>query len=188
VTGSLRVEPLTPGRWDDLVELFGPRGASSGCWCMWYRMSAKEFEQRAGASNRRGLNALVRKGAPTGLLAYSGRTPVGWCSVSPREDFGRIERSRLLARVDDEPVWSVVCFYIHRSHRGRGVGTALLEGAIRFAARKGARILEAYPVDPGTTEKTNAEMFPGPVSLYRKAGFKEVERRSKSRPIMRLPL
>jgi GNAT superfamily N-acetyltransferase len=188
VTSSIRVEPLTAKRWDDLVELFGPRGAYAGCWCMWYRLSQSEFSRRSGTSNRRGLNALVRKGSATGLLAYQDGRAVGWCSVAPRQDFGRIERSRVLARVDDEPVWSVVCFYIHRNHRGQGVATALLEGAKQFAARKGARVLEAYPVDPGSKQKPNADMFPGPVSLYQKAGFKEVTRRSKSRPIMRLEL
>jgi GNAT superfamily N-acetyltransferase len=182
---DLHIHAVTPDRWGDLVELFGERGASSGCWCMWYRQSAREYEERSGEGNRRALKALVDgRGAP-GLLAYLGSEPVGWVSVAPRVEFERLERSRVLGPVDGRRVWSVVCFYIHRRHRGTGVSRALLDAAIGFARDQGARVVEAYPKDPGEGTIANAEAFTGVPSLFEAAGFREVARRSPTRPIMR---
>lgn len=182
---SLEIRPVTPDRWDDLVELFGPRGAVAGCWCMWWRLPAKEWETKAYEGNRRSMRKLVDAGEKPGLLAYRDGSPVGWVSVAPREQFPRIERSRVLGPVDDEKVWSVVCFYIHRKERGSGVGAALLKAAVDAARARGARIVEGYPVDPGGGKTSNGSAFTGVESMFRDAGFEEIERRSAGRPIMR---
>jgi GNAT superfamily N-acetyltransferase len=182
------VRPLTPSRWDDLVELFGDNGAWGGCWCMFFRVARKEFDagtRNRGKENRAALKQLVERRSTPGLLAYIDGRPVGWCSVAPRSEFGRIERSPIVKPIDDEPsVWSIVCFYMHRGHRGEGVGTALLKAAVDHAARKGARIVEAYPVDPHG-KLSNADAYHGLVWMFEKAGFTEVARRSDRRPIMR---
>ena len=186
---SLEVRPVTPDRWDDLVELFGfDRGAYSGCWCMWWRQTAKEYDRDHGASNRGAMQALVTGGREPGLLAYLGTEPVGWVSVAPRDDFGRLDRSRILGRVDDEEVWSIVCFYIHRSHRRSGVGKALLDAAVGRAVERGARWVEAYPVDldAATAKKSSAELFTGTLAMFEEAGFEEVARRNPARPVVRL--
>lgn len=185
------VAPVTPERWDDLVALFGfDRGAYSGCWCMWWRQSAKEYERDRGAANRRSMRSIVTEGAEPGLLAYRDGEPVGWVSLGPRDAFGRLDRSRVLGRVDEEEVWSIVCFYIHRGHRRGGVGKALLRGAIEHAAARGARWLEAYPVDlaAATGKKASAELFTGTLAMFEEAGFREVARRSPTRPIVRAPV
>jgi GNAT superfamily N-acetyltransferase len=177
------VRPLTPSRWDDLLELFGERGAYSGCWCMFFRRTASEFEagsRNRGARNREEFEALVMRRRIPGLLAYKNGRPVGW------SEFGRLARSPVAKPVDDEPkVWSVVCFYIDRHHRGKGVGTALLRAAVDYAAQRGARIIEGYPVDPHR-RMNNAEAFHGLASMFEAAGFREVVRRSPIRPVMRL--
>jgi GNAT superfamily N-acetyltransferase len=182
---TLDIRPVTADRWDDLVELFGPRGAVAGCWCMWWRLSAKEWEQKAYEGNRRSMRKLVDAGERPGLLAYRDGVPVGWVSVAPHEQFPRIERSRVLGPVDDEEVWSVVCFFIHRKERGSGVGAALLKAAVDAAAERGARIVEGYPVDPRGGQTSNGSAFTGVEAMFREAGFTEVERRSAGRPIMR---
>lgn len=178
------VRPVTPARWNDLAELFGPRGVS-GCWCMWWRLSAKDWERNAYDPNRRSMKRLVGRGAIPGLLAYRDGRPVGWVSVAPREEFPRIERSRTLGPVDSERVWSIVCFYVHRKERGAGVGTALLAAAVRSAASRGARVVEAYPVDPRGGRTANASAYTGVEDMFRRAGFREVARRNPGRPIMR---
>ena len=182
---SLTIRPVMPDRWDDLVSLFGPRGAVAGCWCMWWRLSAKEWESEAYEGNRRSMKKLVDAGDRPGLLAYRDGEPVGWVSVAPRERFPRIERSRVLGPVDEAKVWSVVCFFIHRTERASGVGSALLDAAVEEAANRGATIVEGYPVDPRGKKTSNGSAFTGLEAMFRAAGFEEVERRSPGRPIMR---
>ena len=184
MSGGLTIRPVTPDRWEDLVALFGPRGVS-GCRCMWWRQSAEEFKRNAHEPNRRAMRKIVSAGERPGLLAYRDGVPVGWVSIAPREQFGRIERSRVLGPVDDEKVWSIVCFYIHRKERGAGVGTALLAAAVDEAAGRGANIVEGYPVDPRGGVTSNASAYTGVEKMFRQAGFEEVERRNAGRPIMR---
>lgn len=175
------MKPVVAELWDDLERLFGPSGACSGCWCMWWRITSADFSRDSGAANRAAFRKIVRSGAVPGLLAYSGNTPVGWVCVAPRTEFPRIERSPKLRPVDDTPVWSIVCFFVDRAHRGEDVAMRLLREAVRFAASNGARVVEGYPVDPG---KPAASSFTGVTPMFEEAGFHEVERRG-GRPIMR---
>ena len=190
-TRGIEVRPLTPDRWDDLVELFGERGAYGGCWCMYFRLGS-EFQEGArdhGRKNRAAMQRIVRARRVPGLLGYLDGRPVGWVSVAPRQEFGKIERARSTRPVDDRPAWSIVCFYIDRRHRGRGVASALLRAAVDHARANGARLVEAYPVDPKRRAKIpNSEAYYGVVPMFEAAGFREVERRIPWRPIMRRAL
>lgn len=177
--------PLTPERWNDLEALFGPRGACAGCWCMWWRGQRSEWERLKGAGNKEAFHALVMLGMEPGILAYAGGQPVGWCAVEPREAYPGLERSRVLKRVDEEPVWSVTCFFVARGYRRRGLTVRLLDAAATFAGERGARIVEGYPVEPKSEKIADAWAFTGTASAFRRAGFTEVARRSETRPIMR---
>jgi ribosomal protein S18 acetylase RimI-like enzyme len=109
---------------------------------------------------------------PPGLVAFRGDRAVGWVSMGPREDYERIVRSRVIPRIDDRPVWSIVCFAVSRSARGQGVGRALLDAAVDFAAAHGARTLEAYPTKIEAGERINPESaYTGTVSMFERAGF-----------------
>lgn len=185
---SISVHPLTPDRWDDFVAVMGPNGAMMGCWCMWFRLTHADYQLMAGDANRNAMCALVMEGRPPGLIAYDGDTPAGWISLAPREDFGRVERSKFFAKVDDQPVWSVVCFFVPRRHRGKGLSRALLAAAIDFARDQGAATLEAYPRDPAISRVSADGAYVGLEPVFRDAGFTEVARRDPKRPIMRLPL
>ncbi len=118
---DLTFHPLVPERWADLERLFGERGACGGCWCMWWRLPRSEFTRRKGEGNRRALRRIVGAGRVSGILAYAGGEPVGWCSVAPRDDFPVLDRSHTLKHVDECPVWSVVCLFVARPYRRRGV-------------------------------------------------------------------
>ncbi|NOZ63219.1 MAG: GNAT family N-acetyltransferase [Calditrichaeota bacterium] len=179
--------PLTPERWDDFLQLFGPRGACGGCFCMWWRLSAREFENQKGDGNREAMKQLVFSGIQPGILLYIENKAIGWCSLGPRDHFPRLQRSRILKPIDNLPVWSIVCFFIHKNYRRKGMSSRLLNGAIELARSNNARIIEAYPID--TIENYPAAFaFTGIAGIFRKAGFKEVARRSPKRPIMRLKL
>jgi GNAT superfamily N-acetyltransferase len=180
----LTVRPVTPERWKDLADLFGAKGACMGCWCMFYRLPFKEWSRRRGASNRRALYRIVKSGRIPGLLGYLGGEPVAWCCLGPREEFPVLDRHRAWARIDDRPVWSVVCFFTRRGSRRRGLTLELLRAAVDYARRKGARILEGYPTEP---DQPRADMFvwTGVASAFRRAGFRCVDRRGRTRVMRR---
>jgi ribosomal protein S18 acetylase RimI-like enzyme len=188
---KLTVRPVTPSRWPDVEAIFNARGCSvaRGCWCMFYRRSGAGPPLPAGTSraraNRKGLKALVDEGRSPGLIAYRGKTAVGWVSLAPRGEFAKLARSPVMKPVDDRPVWSIVCFVVPSEHRGQGVARALLQGAIAYARKHGATLVEAYPVDKADRSPDDALWF-GAKSMYDRAGFKEVARRKPARPVVRL--
>jgi hypothetical protein len=161
----LTFHPLTPERWHDLEQLFGPRGACGGCWCMWWRIPRARFEQQKGVQNKLSLKALVDSGSVPGILAYAAGQPVGWCAVDPRSAYPVLNRSRTL--------------------RHRGLTAVLLRAAIEYVRAQGGRIVEGYPVIPKQADMPAAFAWTGFVSTFEQVGFTECARRSETRPIMR---
>lgn len=188
---KLTVLPLTPARWPDLETIFNGKGCSIArfCWCMCYRRSGSQGQAPPGTkqahANKAQLKALVDSGRPPGLIGYRGKVPVGWVSIGPREDYARLARSPVMKPVDDKPVWSVICFVVPSEHRGQGVARALLAGAIAYARKCGAKLIEAYPVDKARRSLDQFMWF-GAKSMFDKAGFCEVARRKPQRPVVRL--
>jgi GNAT superfamily N-acetyltransferase len=154
---------------------------------MWWRLTKRQFDAQKGAKNKKAMKAIIDSGEIPGLLAYDGAEAVAWCSVAPREAFPRLDNARTLKRIDDRPVWSVVCFYIAPDYRRAGVSGQLLKAAIAHVKKHGGTIVEGYPfeVKKGAKPLPGAFLYTGLVPTFRKAGFKEALRRSASRPIMR---
>jgi len=139
--------------------------------------------------NRKALKSLVDSGKVPGILAYSEGQPIGWCAVAPREAFPRLERSKILSRVDDKSVWSVVCFFVVKPFRGKGVSVRLLRAAVDYVRGQGGKIIEGYPVEPKKKWRPpDPFVYTGLASAFRKAGFLEIIRRSDTRPLMRYEL
>ncbi len=182
---KLIFHPLTKDRWKDFEELFGPRGAVAGCWCMWWRISRAEYEIQKGDGNKKSIKKIINRNEVPGILAYSNGKAVGWCSIQPREVFPRFDNSRILQRVDDKPVWSIVCFFVKRGFRKAGMSEELIKAAVKHAKQYGAKIVEAYPTEPKSEKVADTFVYTGFHSSFKKAGFKEVKRRSETRPIMR---
>ncbi len=180
---SLIFKPLTMDNWDDFEQLFGENGADDGCWCMFYRVKGKEFKKRQGEGNKNDMKLLVENNSQPGILAYVDNVPAGWVSLAPRDEFTRINRSPVLKKFDNKPVWSIVCFFIDQKYRKIGLSEKLLEYAVKYAREKGATIIEGYPRDEKT--KPDSHMYVGVYSSFKKMGFVEVVRRNKNRPIMR---
>src|SRR5262249_39304198 len=139
---------------------------------------------------RRALRKLVESGTTPGLIAYAGdngRSPVGWISLRPREEYARLERSSVMKPVDDRPVWSIVCFFLQPPHRWQGLAQSPMVAGMRYARARGARLLEAYQIDKPQRGDANAMWF-GAKRMYDRAGFREVARRRPARPIVRRAL
>jgi GNAT superfamily N-acetyltransferase len=179
----MNVEPLTAQRFPDLARLFGPNGANSGCWCMWWRVPAKEWTANGNAGNRTAFEETVLRGEPTGLLAYHDGAPVGWVALAPRSAYPRLLRSRTLALQEEAGVWSITCFYIHRHHRRAGVAAALLDAAVDQATGR-TTTLEGYPVDTQGERRPSGDLFTGTVPLFEAAGFTVHSRPTSGRRVV----
>jgi GNAT superfamily N-acetyltransferase len=194
---ALEIVPLTPDRIPDLATLFDQGGDPKWCWCSYFRVRGRDWTNSTASENRLVLEAdaqrLAAEGRAPGLIAYRDGVVVGWVSVGPRSDYERLAFSKVLAPVDDQPVWSIVCFVVGRRARGQGVSAALLDAAIACARDGGATMLEAYPVDTAGGRVPAANAYHGALSMFERAGFDVVERRqwnavSPLRPIVRLAL
>jgi GNAT superfamily N-acetyltransferase len=179
--------PVTRDRWKDLEKLFGKSGACGGCWCMWFRSARSTWNEQKGEGNKKALRKLIaEEDLVVGMLGYVDGEPAGWISFGRREEFPVVEKSRLFQPVDPQPVWSVVCFFVARRYRRNGLTEKLLQAAILHARKRGARIVEAYPIEPKKKEMPDVFAYHGFASIFRKNGFQEVARRSETRPMMRL--
>ncbi len=187
-TDDITFHPLVKERWSDFEALFGDRGACGGCWCMYWRQTQSEFDRLKGSQNRLAMCEIVDSKNTPGIIAYVDGAPAGWCSLAPRETFSRLGRSRILKKVDDAPVWSVVCFFVDKKFRRMGLTVKLLYAAVQFVKEQGGSILEGYPVEPKKDPMPPVFAYTGLASAFIQAGFTEVARRSPTRPIMRYRL
>lgn len=165
--------PLTPDRFEDFADVVNPNRRATHCWCLSHRLPAAEVERLGGGSREQAMRRLCEREHPPGVVTYRDGEPVGWCSIGPRSDIPRLERSRLIRPVDGVPVWSVICVVVRGGRRRQGVTTAMLEGAVAYAAARGAPAVEAHPVDPpGRMDTTMA--FVGTRAMFERVGFEVV--------------
>ncbi len=186
---ELTFKPLTKELWDDFESLFGARGACGGCWCMLWRLTRKQYELQKGEGNKLAMKSIVNSGEVPGVLAYHKNNAIGWCAIAPRYRYLTLSRSRILKPIDARDCWSISCLFIEKTYRKRGVSVRLIHAASEYAKSQGAKLVEGYPVEP-KSEKAILPAFAwtGIPKAFESAGFKEVNRRSPTRPIMRLEL
>jgi GNAT superfamily N-acetyltransferase len=180
----LSFQPLTPECFGDFEQLFGSHGACGGCWCMFWKLRGRAFDENTGEPARQMQKSIVESGTIPGLLAYASDKPIGWIAVEPRGEYPRLAHSRVLKPVDGKEVWSVTCFFVDRKFRKQGVTIGLLKAAIEFVRSKGGRIVEGYPTE-AREKMPDVFIYTGTMSTFQKAGFKEVARQSPTRPIVR---
>jgi len=175
---KLTVKEVTTATWPDFEKLFSARGSPSYCWCMVFRAQGEELKQTDRKSRKLAMARRVRQGTPVGLLGYIGAEPVAWCSVAPRATHLRLVSDGS----PDEGVWAITCFFILRAHRKQGLTRQMLQAAIAHARKRGAKVVEAYPVDADSP----SYRFMGFVPLFEGAGFEEVGREGTRRHVVRL--
>lgn len=188
---SMTTRPLAPGDWPVIEQLFGANGACGGCWCMWWRvpMGGKTWEAAKGAPNRKAFRTLVESGTVSGVLAFDGPVPVGWCAIAPREHFPRIERSKALQREWTKTTWSLNCLYVPARFRGHGIARALVAAAVELARKSGATEIEAYPhvTAPGD-RPAGAFVWTGVPAMYEPLGFRPLAKPVRGRTLYLLKL
>lgn len=155
---------------------------------MAWRLRNKDWVAGKGARNKRAFKKIVTAGERPGVLGYLGKQPIAWCAMAPRETYSFLERSRVLQPLDDEPVWSISCLFVLKPYRRKGISVSMLKAAVEFAAKRGAMIVEGYPIEPTMEHTPDPFIWTGTPSAFRKAGFREVLRRSNTRPIMRFTI
>jgi len=173
----MEIVPASRASWEALADLFARRGGGDArfCWCLWWRIRAKDFAASTPAANREALRRLVEDGPPPGLVALDGGRAIGWVGLGPRPDFERIERSRVIPRTPGPTPWAIVCFVVAADARGRGVATALLDAAVEHARASGATAVEGYPVDVAAASGDrvrDTSAYVGTRSMFQRAGFR----------------
>lgn len=163
--------PVTPDRVDDFVTVANPNRRASHCWCLSHRLSAHEISALGNGSRESAFRALCGRANPPGVIGYDDGEPVGWCSIGPRSENTRLSQSRLIRPLDDLPVWSIICVVIRGGRRRRGHTTTLINGAVEYAAARGAPAVESYPVDSGSGRIDLTMAFVGTRAMFEKAGF-----------------
>lgn len=165
--------PVTPDRFEDFAAIVNSTGRDKHCWCLSHRLRAKEIEELGGGNRETAMRKLCERDNPPGVIAYRNGEPVGWCSIGPRAEIPLLAASKLIRPVDAVPVWSIICVVVRSGHRRQGVTEHLLEGAIAYAASRGAPAVEAHPVDPeGRMDTTMA--FVGTRAMFERAGFRTI--------------
>ena len=183
---QLNVEPVTKRNWNKFVELFGEKGACGNCWCMYYRLSKADFlEGKTEDGNKNAMKELVWESKPVGLIGLVEGQAIAWCAFAPREDFIKLNKSRVHKRIDDKDVWSIPCLFINKNYRRSGVSIQLLKGAIKYAKGNGIKIIEAYPTIPTQDKISDSFAWVGLYKSFERAGFTIVDRTSKNRPMVR---
>ena len=186
ILDQLTFQPLSKDNWDKFVALFGNRGACGNCWCMFYRLKQADFKAgKVNDINKNRMKELVWGEKPVGLLAIYEGQAIAWCAFAPREDYLKLENSRVHKRIDDKPVWSIPCFFIDKKFRRKGVSVALLKGIIEYARKNKIGIVEAYPTIPTQEKLPDAFVWIGLYKTFERSGFEIVDRKSKNRPMVR---
>ena len=198
MTDAIRVVPANEAPWSDLAAVFGTRGSASICFCQRYKLQPGEaFKSFPSEERALRLREQTNAGQPraqttTGLIAYLGDEPVGWCAIEPRPAyFGllRVYKTPWEGRSEDktdDSVWATTCILVRSGFRGRGISYALATAAVDHARRHGARALEAYPMRRETGEVTWDEIHVGTESVFSAAGLEPVSHPGKRRVVIRI--
>jgi len=167
---SWETRPVTPDRFEDFADVVNPNRRETHCWCVSHRLRQRDIDELGAGSREQAMRALCARENPPGVVTYQDGVPVGWCNIGARSDNPRLAHSTVMLPVDDVPVWSIVCVVVRSGHRKQGVTGQLIEGAVAYAASRGAPAVEAYPVDP--PRRMDLTMaFVGTKAMFDRAGF-----------------
>jgi GNAT superfamily N-acetyltransferase len=173
-------KPLDPSTWPDFARLVeANNGVWGGCWCTWYHEQPDDVEDSA-AYRRNRKECLVREGRAHASLVFAGDDCVGWCQFGSPHELPRIHNQRAYHATNLAlPDWRITCFFSGKGHRGSGVASAALAGAIAQITQLGGGRVEGYPADIAGRKASPAFLFNGAISTFERLGFERVRRIGK---------
>jgi GNAT superfamily N-acetyltransferase len=176
---TITIEPVTADRFADAEHALSGGGDGHSCQCQWWMITNAQW-QGTSMEEREGMLRSEVDAGPPALVAYVDGEAAGWVRVGPRAAQVRLARTRAFAEsphpFDDPSVWAVSCFVVRREHRGAGLTAEMLDAAVTYAREQGARVVEAYPIDPTAANKRSNELYTGILTTFIAAGFTEVAR------------
>jgi hypothetical protein len=102
------------------------------------------------------------------------------------DELPRIKNRRAyLDGLVDLPDWRITCFFSGRGHRGRGVASAALAGALGQIAGLGGGTVESYPDEVEDRKMSSSFLHNGRVAMFERQGFGRTRRIGKSRWVVR---
>ena len=191
---NITIEPATPDRFDDAQHALSGGGDGHSCQCQWWMITNAEWQKTSQEQREGLLRDEIDAGPAPALIAYVDGEAAGWVRIGPRTTQVRIGRTRNFTDASEEPwdddsVWSVSCFVVRKEHRNQGLNARLLDAAIDYARTGGARVIEAYPLDPDAGKKIPVnDLYHGVLSTFEEAGFREVARPKPHLAIVSLDL
>ena len=189
---TIEILPTTGDRFDD-AETALDSGDGPGCQCQWWLLTNAQFQQSSRDELAERFHAEMHDERPPRLIAYVDGEPAGWVRVGPRTAQARLLRTRDVVTATAEPldtddVWTVSCFVVRKVHRGQGLTRKLLDAAVATARDAGARVVEAYPLDPTVSKRSANQLYRGTVSVFEEAGFDVIDRPKPDRALVALTL
>ena len=176
---ELRFMPVDKTNWTDLEKLFESKGGPHNCWCMVWRNMNEGTDRTNKIDKKASLENYVMNETPIGLLCYHNSDVIAWCSIAPRERYRELSGDNSLTNV-----WSLVCFFIKRAYRKKGITEELIKQAIHYAKANGAKYVEAYPVEPDSP----SYRFMGFKPIFDKLGFEFKHKAGQRRYVMTISI
>lgn len=114
----------------------------------------------------------MKEGRAHASLVFDSSDCVGWCQFGSPEELPRIHNQRAYLATDHQlPDWRITCFFSGKGHRGTGVASAALEGAIEQIRQLGGGRIEGYPENTAGRKASPAFLFNGALTTFERAGF-----------------
>lgn len=172
---------LDENTWTEFARLVeANNGVWGGCWCMWYHGKKESADDDSPAVKRKAKKCLVEEGRAHASLVYDGDDCVGWCQFGSAQELPRIHNERAyLATEIAPPHWRITCFFSGKGHRGNGVASVALEGAVEQIRKLGGGRIEAFPESTESRKASPAFLFNGALSTFERQGFKRAHQIGK---------
>ena len=169
---NLAIKALDMTTWSNFARLVeAHNGVWGGCWCMAFHAKGEGWGKSA-ERNRQEKECLVREGRAHAAWVFDGAECVGWCQFGSPEELPRIKNRRAcLSTGPSLPDWRITCFFSGKGHRGKGVASVALAGAIEQIRGLGGGRIEGYPEDTEDRRTSASFLCNGTLAMFERHGF-----------------